>query len=145
MNGGFFMVFQGGYMTRKEAREWVIKYLYSRTFQDQCEESLEDFLEHQALDQTEIEYMRSVVAGVEGNLQSIDQDIEKYLRSWTTSRIPKLDLAILRAAVFEIKYSEDIPTGVAINEAVEIAKKYSTDDSYRFINGVLGAIAREDA
>lgn len=89
--------------------------------------------------------MRSVVAGVEGNLQSIDQDIEKYLRSWTTSRIPKLDLAILRAAVFEIKYSEDIPTGVAINEAVEIAKKYSTDDSYRFINGVLGAIAREDA
>lgn len=109
-------------MTRKEAREWVIKYLYSRTFQDQCEESLEDFLEHQELDQNEIAYMRSVVAGVEGNLQSIDQDIEKYLRSWTTSRIPKLDLAILRAAVFEIKYSEDIPTGVAINEAVEIAK-----------------------
>lgn len=132
-------------MTRKEAREWVIKYLYSQTFRDQCEESLADFLEHQELDLNEEEYMRTVVTGVEENLDAIDADIEKYLRSWTTARIPKLDLAILRAAVFEIKYSEDVPTGVAINEAVEIAKKYSTDESYRFINGVLGAIAREDA
>ncbi len=132
-------------MTRKEAREWVIKYLYSQTFRDQCEESLADFLEHQELDLNEEEYMRTVVTGVEKNLDAIDADIEKYLRSWTTARIPKLDLAILRAAVFEIKYSEDVPTGVAINEAVEIAKKYSTDESYRFINGVLGAIAREDA
>lgn len=132
-------------MTRKEAREWVIKYLYSQTFRDQCEESLADFLEHQELDLNEEEYMRTAVTGVEENLDAIDADIEKYLRSWTTARIPKLDLAILRAAVFEIKYSEDVPTGVAINEAVEIAKKYSTDESYRFINGVLGAIAREDA
>lgn len=132
-------------MTRKEAREWVIKYLYSQTFREQCEESLVDFLEHQELDLNEAEYMRTVVTGVEENLDAIDADIEKYLRSWTTARIPKLDLAILRAAVFEIKYSEDVPTGVAINEAVEIAKKYSTDESYRFINGVLGAIAREDA
>lgn len=132
-------------MTRKEAREWVIKYLYSQTFREQCEESLVDFLSHQELDLNEAEYMRTVVTGVEENLDAIDADIEKYLRSWTTARIPKLDLAILRAAVFEIKYSEDVPTGVAINEAVEIAKKYSTDESYRFINGVLGAIAREDA
>lgn len=132
-------------MTRKEAREWVIKYLYSQTFRDQCEESLADFLEHQELDLNEEGYMRTVVTGVEENLDAIDADIEKYLRSWTTARIPKLDLAILRVAVFEIKYSEDVPTGVAINEAVEIAKKYSTDESYRFINGVLGAIAREDA
>ena len=132
-------------MTRKEAREWVIKYLYSRTFQDQCVESLSDFLKNQELDLNEEAYMHAVVAGVEGNLDVIDSDIERYLRSWTTARIPKLDLAILRAAVFEIKYSEEVPTGVAINEAVEIAKKYSTDESYRFINGVLGAIAREDA
>ena len=131
-------------MTRKEAREWVIKYLYSRTFQDQCEESLSDFLENQELDLNEEAYMYAVVAGVEANLDAIDSDIERYLRSWTTTRIPKLDLAILRAAVFEIKYSEEVPTGVAINEAVEIAKKYSTDESYRFINGVLGAIVRED-
>ena len=132
-------------MTRKEAREWAVKYLYSRTFQDQCVESLADFLKNQELDLNEEAYMREVVAGVEENLDAIDADIEKYLRSWTTARIPKLDLAILRAAVFEIKYSEEVPTGVAINEAVEIAKKYSTDESYRFINGVLGAIAREDA
>lgn len=132
-------------MTRKEAREWVIKYLYSRTFQDQCVESLSDFLKNQELDLNEEAYMRAVVAGVEENLDAIDSDVERYLRSWTTARIPKLDLAILRAAVFEIKYSEEVPTGVAINEAVEIAKKYSTDESYRFINGVLGAIAREGA
>lgn len=132
-------------MTRKEAREWVIKYLYSQTFRDPCEESLAEFLEHQELDSNEESYMRTVVTGVEENLDAIDADIEKYLRSWTTARIPKLDLAILRTAVFEIKYSEDVPTGVAINEAVEIAKKYSTDESYRFINGVLGSIAREDA
>lgn len=132
-------------MTRKEAREWVIKYLYSQTFRYECEESLAEFLEHQELDLNEEGYIQTVVTGVEENLEAIDADIEKYLRSWTTARIPKLDLAILRAAVFEIKYSEDIPTGVAINEAVEIAKKYSTDESYRFINGVLGSIAREDA
>ena len=62
------MVFQGGYMTRKEAREWVIKYLYSQTFRDQCEESLADFLEHQELDLNEEGYMRTVVTGVEENL-----------------------------------------------------------------------------
>lgn len=132
-------------MTRKEAREWVVKYLYSWTFQDQCEESLEDFITNQELDLNEESYISAVIAGVKQNIESIDNDIEKYLRSWTTNRIPRLDLAILRAAVFEMKYTDEIPTGVAINEAVEIAKKYSTDESYRYINGVLGAIAREDA
>ena len=73
----------------------------------------------------------------------IDQVIAEKAKGWEVSRLAKSDLAVLRLAVFEILYDEDVPNGVAINEAVELAKKYGTDKSYRFVNGVLASVAKE--
>ena len=74
-------------------------------------------------------------------LEEIDKIINESSKGWKTTRMGKVDLTLIRLAVYEIKYEEDIPTGVAINEAVELAKKYGTDDSPAFINGVLAKIA----
>jgi len=74
-------------------------------------------------------------------LEEIDKIINESSKGWKTTRMGKVDLTLIRLAVYEIKYEEDIPTGVAINEAVELAKKYGTDDSPAFINGILAKIA----
>ncbi len=68
--------------------------------------------------------------------------ISKYLKSWKLSRLPKVSLAILYVAIYEMKYADSVPDNVAINEAVELAKKYSSKDDASFINGILGAISR---
>ena len=77
------------------------------------------------------------------HLDEIDQLIESKLKNWKLSRISKVSLSILRVAVYELKYMDDVPTNVSINEAVELAKQYANEDDYSFINGVLGAIAKE--
>ena len=77
------------------------------------------------------------------NLDEIDESINSCSTKWKTSRMPKVDLAIMRLATGEIRYDEDIPEAVSINEAINLAKKFSTDNSARFIHGVLGAITRK--
>lgn len=78
------------------------------------------------------------------NLSAIDDTINQSSKSWKTSRMPRVDLAIMRLALGEIRYSEDVPEAVAINEAINLAKKYSTKQSSRFIHGVLGAIVNKN-
>ena len=77
-------------------------------------------------------------------LEEIDKTISDNLSGWTLKRISKIALAVLRLAVYEIKYVENIPVGVSINEAVEIAKKYGSDNDRTFVNGILGSIARKN-
>ena len=79
---------------------------------------------------------------VAGHIAEIDELINQYAKGWKTTRMNKVDLAILRLAVYEMKWDEEVPVGVAINEAVELAKRFSGGDSPSFINGVLGKIAR---
>ena len=83
-------------------------------------------------------FMEEEIVGTFTHLSLIDAQIEKHLRDWELNRIAKIDLAILRLAVFEINFADDISAATAINEAVELAKVYGTDDSPSFINGVLG-------
>ena len=75
------------------------------------------------------------------NKDRIDQEIVKHLRGWTLERLSKVDLAILRLATYEILFEDEIPQNVSINEAVELSKRYSEDDSRKFINGVLDALS----
>ena len=75
-------------------------------------------------------------------LQQLDQEINEAAKGWKTSRMGKVELTILRLAVYEMKHDEDVPVGVAINEAVELAKQYGQDDSPAFINGILGKAAK---
>lgn len=88
-------------------------------------------------------YISKIVCGVEENKEEINTLIESKLKGWNLNRIPKVNLAILQLAVYEIKYEDDIPCKVSANEAVKLAKKYGTDDACSFINGVLGAIIND--
>ena len=86
-------------------------------------------------------YAREIVDGVTDHREEIDELISSYAQGWTIDRMPNVDRAILRLASWEIIHNPEVPTAVAINEAVGLAKEYSTDDSSRFVNGVLGKIA----
>lgn len=86
-------------------------------------------------------YAREIVDGVTDHREEIDELISSYAQGWTIDRMPNVDRSILRIASWEILYNEEVPTAVAINEAIGLAKEYSTEDSSRFVNGVLGRIA----
>ncbi|HCD09073.1 MAG TPA: transcription antitermination factor NusB, partial [Thermoanaerobacter sp.] len=87
--------------------------------------------------------IENTVIGAIEHLEEIDKEIERYSQNWALNRMPKIDLAILRCSIYEMQYG-NIPVNISINEAVEIAKKYSTEDSPAFINGLLGAFVRDE-
>lgn len=130
-------------MGRKQAREGTMKLLYQMELnEDFSDEAREIFLENYTFDDSEREYILDAMAKIKENLESIDNYIESYLEGWNINRLAKVDLAVLRIAVYEILYRKDIPIEVSINEAIEIVKKYSTEDSFKFVNGVLGKFVR---
>ena len=95
------------------------------------------------LDEAQTKYIVSAVNGVAEHLEELDAYIENNAKGWTLSRLSRITIAILRLAIYEMYYVEDVPVGAAINEAVELAKVYDSDEAASFINGVLGAIARK--
>ena len=130
-------------MARTGERENLMKMIYQMGVQeDFSAEEYEKFTALQA-DSQITEYFVNGYRVAASNLKEIDELIDRYSVRWKTSRLPKVDLAILRLALAEICYLTDIPVSVTINEAVELAKKYSTEKSSKFINGVLGSAARD--
>ena len=91
----------------------------------------------------ENDFTLQLAKGTVEHLDEIDALIESKLKNWKLSRISKVSLSILRMAVYELKYLADVPASVAINEAVELAKQYASEDDYSFVNGVLGNVAKE--
>ena len=133
----------GGVLARTGERENLMKMIYQMGVQeDFSAEEYEKFTALQA-DSQITEYFVNGYRAAASNLKEIDELIDRYSVRWKTSRLPKVDLAILRLALAEICYLTDIPVSVTINEAVELAKKYSTEKSSKFINGVLGSAARD--
>lgn len=92
----------------------------------------------------QMEYIERLTSGVIEHAAELDMYIEKYAKDWSVSRISRVASAIMRTAMFEILYMQDIPNGVAVNEAVELAKKYEDRDTVAFINGVLGTFVRKE-
>lgn len=90
----------------------------------------------------EVDYIKRTVPDILDKLDLVDETIEKNLKGWTMARLAKVDRQILRIAVYEFLYKDDIPEEVSINEAVEIARLYSSDEAPKFINGILGTIYR---
>lgn len=90
----------------------------------------------------DINYLNKTILDIINNLELIDKKIEDNSKAWKINRIAKIDLSILRVALVEILYNELIPNATSINEAVKISKKYSADESYKFINGILGSVCR---
>lgn len=128
-------------MNRSEMREQAFILLYEKEFfkDKSCEEIEEVFAENIS----ELsEYAKETFENVCERREELDEIISSYLSGWKIGRLPKVNASILRLAIYEIKYAESVPSGVAVNEAVELAKKYSGTDDYTFINGVLGSYLR---
>ncbi|MCI8683203.1 MAG: transcription antitermination factor NusB [Lachnospiraceae bacterium] len=131
-------------MSRREVREQIFKLLFRAEFYEEAElpEQLELFFEE--LDQKEekdARYIQGKFEQIVTRLPELDGMINEAAKGWKTTRMGKVDLTLIRLAVYEIKFEEEVPTGVAINEAVELAKNYGTDDSASFVNGILAKLA----
>ena len=129
-------------MSRILARENCFKLMFEYEFlKERNDVSLSIFLESDDLTEDEKMFVQNEYDGLIKKNKELEEIITKYLKGYTFSRIYKVDLAILKIAVYELLFSkENTPAGVVINEAVELAKKYSTDKSYSFVNGVLASI-----
>ena len=130
-------------MKRTETREQVFRLIYSSLIQKEIsEEQIEIFIEENNLRKEE-EYVKGIFYGIQTNEEEIEKLIASNLKEkWSMERISKIDLAILKLAIFEMVYS-GLPYKIAINEAVKLAKKYGEDSSKSFVNGVLASIVKE--
>ncbi len=144
-------------MSRKAAREVAVHIVYDYGFGNEIgTESLERFLSDEFADSISADtdiysqvgkeqhaYITGIVNGISEKRDEIDDLIKKYSVGWNLNRISRIAMAIMRVAVYETKCVEDVSEKIAINEAIEIAKKYDTTETASFINGILGSIARE--
>ncbi len=130
-------------MKRKETREEAVKMVYSMDVnKDFNRNYLTEYIEHFELKDMDIDYLDKTISDLIINMEEIDKYITDNSKDWKITRIAKVDLAVLRVALSEILYNETIPESVSINEAVEISKKFSNEDSHKFINGILGTVVR---
>lgn len=135
-------------MTRRSARELIMQMLYEGTFHEEQDfdrlynERIEMVKETEYVNKGLLQFIEESYYGVLNHKEAIDAAIIESATNWSISRIAKVDLSILRLAIYEIKYT-DVPHKVAVNEALEIAKAYSTEKSPKFINGVLGSVLKK--
>ncbi|MGN0415201.1 MAG: transcription antitermination factor NusB [Agathobacter sp.] len=131
-------------MTRRELRENTFKMLFRIEFYetDELPEQMRLFEEENpALKEADLAYLKQKCDEVISHLEEIDAAVNEASEGWKTSRMGKVDLTLIRLAVYEIRYEDEIPYKVSINEAVELAKKYGTEDSPSFVNGILAKFA----
>lgn len=132
-------------MSRRELREQIFKLLFRIEFnqREEMPEQTQLFFEEEEnqADASDTAYISAKVDKIVEKLDDIDSVLNEKVQGWNTARMGKVDLTILRLAVYEILFDETIPTGVAINEAVELAKKFGQDSSASFVNGVLAKFA----
>ncbi len=130
---------------RSLAREIAMKMLYAASLGggETMNEVLEQSEQTDTLSGSDKTFLENLVAGVTDRQEELDAVIDKYAQGWALNRLGKVDLTILRMAVYELMCMPEIPVGATINEAVELAKRYAEDKSSGFINGILGSAARE--
>lgn len=132
-------------MNRYKIRENAFKLLFVAEFykEEEMEEQIELFFQREELEEADKNAKDAIMKkyyGVKEKIQDIDEKINEVASGWKTDRMGKVDLSVLRLAVYEMVYDEEVPTGVAINEAVELVKKYGRDESPAFINGILAKL-----
>ena len=144
-------------MTRANARELAVHLIYGRDFTGEEPEQVvsvrlakeyyaklseENEIYAERPSRAQIAYLDKVVSGVANREEELNGHIQKFSIGWDVSRISRLTRAIMQLAIFETLYVDDVPTGVAVSEAVRLAKKYDGDDTGSFVNGILGSFAR---
>lgn len=130
-------------MSHTLSREIAMKRLYAETIGgvDSMEDALEQS-EHDMLSEEDALFSDRLYEGVRAHVEEIDEQISQNAKDWSVGRIAKVDLSILRLAVYEILYEKNIPVGATVNEAVELAKEFGGEKSAGFVNGILGAVAK---
>ncbi len=133
-------------MSRKIAREVAFKIIFETSFQGDekisklMNELLENAEEKYEVNSEDDKYIQEITEGVKEKEAKLDEEIKKHLKGWTMERLNKVDVAILRLAIYEILYRDDIPYKVSVNEAIELAKVFSEESSPSFVNGVLAEV-----
>ncbi len=133
-------------MKRRRSREYALQILFQLDMTGKAftPEVWNEFWEGNAEESDVKDFTRDIVANTLNNIKEIDEIIKKAAENWSIERMAMIDRNILRAAIYELSFRTDIPSSVAINEALEIAKKYSTEESAPFINGILDKIAHPE-
>ena len=130
-------------MARKTARQVAMQLIYQYELGgDGVSSTIEESMEKPDLNAEDMLYIQAMLDGTNEHQDDLDDLIAKYAVGWKTERIAKVDLSILRLAIYEMLYREDIPESVSINEAIELAHTYSTPEAASFINGILGLVSR---
>lgn len=130
-------------MTRKETREQAFVLIFEKQFRDDsANEILEYAKEIRGIDVDE--YTQRVFVGVTEKIQEIDSVISSNLKNWKLERISKVALAVLRLAIYEMTFVDEVPVSVSINEAVELCKKFAIKEDAAFVNGILGTVAKSE-
>jgi N utilization substance protein B len=133
-------------MNRRKSREIAMKLLFEKTInKGEYEEVVKNFKENTEIDLNDVdfEYIETTIKGIENNIESVDKKIQDNLKKWKLNRLSKIDLSILRLSTYEILFIDEIPDKVAVNEGIELAKKYSDNNSPAFINGVLANMIKQ--
>lgn len=130
-------------MTRRELREHIFRLLFRAEFHERedMNEQAQFYMEHLAEpSESDTSYIQTKFENIVEKIEELDAKVDEVATGWKVARMGKVDLTIIRLALFEMLYDEDVPTGVAINEAVELAKRYGSDESPSFVNGVLAKL-----
>ena len=131
-------------MKRSELREHIFRLVFGVEFneEDEMPQQLKLYFDQlEDAKEKDLEYIRTKAQQIAQKIQEIDRMVNEHTKGWKTTRMNKVDLSILRVAVYEMQWDDDVPVGVAIDEAVELAKKYSGEDGPSFVNGVLAKLA----
>ena len=134
-------------MSRSELREHVFRMLFRIEFNNEEEMKEQEELYFELLGEISDEnkaYILEKYSAITEKQDEIDAVLNEVSEGWKTSRMNRVDLTILRLATYELRWDEDVPTGVAINEAVELAKKYSSDEGPSFVNGILAKVSKQE-
>ncbi len=129
---------------RRETREWIVQFLFQLDFNPEpIDIALKDFWEEKNPSEREKKYAEEIIKGVVQRKDELDERLSQYAKRWTSDRMGSVDRTVMRVALFEMLYREDVPPVVSINEAVHFAKDFSSFQSGRFVNGVLDRIRKE--
>lgn len=128
-------------MSRRDVRERIVQALYQLDFHPHGYTFADDWLTQ--LNDADQQFYHDLFSGVTAELDQLDQQISGFLKGWTLARLSAIDRAILRLGTYELTSRDDIPANVSLNEAVELAKRFSTDESARYINGVLSQLRQQ--
>lgn len=132
-------------MKRRDTRQIILQILFQMDFTKiEPDEAIDYMLEEHKINDEELSFIKEIVYGTNGNITNLDKEIIKYTKGWTIDRLPNIDRSILRMSTYELLYNKDTPVKVVLNEAIELAKLFGSDDSPKFINGVLGSIVKEN-